>query len=317
MIAARDVEVKIEIDPGAPAASDVEILIGDSSKFRADTGWEPRIPFDQTLRDLLDYWRDAAPRARRASRPEPGLRLHVLVTGISGFVGPRLARHLLERGDRVSGTYPIDRPPRSRRAGRCACTRSTCWMPRLERAVARGRAGRHRQPRGAVARRRVVEADGRLLPRQRDGHREPAGGRRRAAGGDRLSAEVYGLVPEERAADRGGAAGRSPHALRADQGGGGAARPRPRRRGGPRLQPGGPGRPPSFALPTFAAPARGDRAEAGESRPARRQPLGARDFVHVDDGAAGVRLLAEKGERGGIYNIASGRAPAICEALDA
>src|SRR5204862_8256435 len=35
---------------------------------------------------------------------------HILVTGISGFVGPRLARHLLERGDRVSGTFLVDRP---------------------------------------------------------------------------------------------------------------------------------------------------------------------------------------------------------------
>jgi GDP-4-dehydro-6-deoxy-D-mannose reductase len=51
------VEVKIETDPARLRPSDVEILIGDSSKFRADTGWEPRIPFDQTLRDLLDHWR--------------------------------------------------------------------------------------------------------------------------------------------------------------------------------------------------------------------------------------------------------------------
>jgi GDP-4-dehydro-6-deoxy-D-mannose reductase len=51
------VEVRIETDPARLRPSDVEILIGDSSKFRADTGWEPRIPFDQTLRDLLDYWR--------------------------------------------------------------------------------------------------------------------------------------------------------------------------------------------------------------------------------------------------------------------
>src|SRR6185436_4328625 len=59
------VEVKVEIDPARLRPSDVEILIGDSSKFRADTGWEPRIPFDQTLRDLLDYWR----RTLKARQP--------------------------------------------------------------------------------------------------------------------------------------------------------------------------------------------------------------------------------------------------------
>src|SRR5215213_2614869 len=57
LIALANVEVKIETDPERLRPSDVEILIGDASKFKADTGWEPRIPFDQTLRDLLDYWR--------------------------------------------------------------------------------------------------------------------------------------------------------------------------------------------------------------------------------------------------------------------
>lgn len=57
IIALANVEVKIEVDPERLRPSDVEILIGDSSKFRADTGWEPRIPFEQTVRDLLDYWR--------------------------------------------------------------------------------------------------------------------------------------------------------------------------------------------------------------------------------------------------------------------
>lgn len=52
------VEVKIEVDPDRLRPSDVEILIGDSSKFRADTGWEPQVPFEKTLTDLLDYWRD-------------------------------------------------------------------------------------------------------------------------------------------------------------------------------------------------------------------------------------------------------------------
>jgi len=57
IIQMASVEVKVEVDPDRLRPSDVEILIGDSSKFRADTGWEPRIPFEQTLRDLLDYWR--------------------------------------------------------------------------------------------------------------------------------------------------------------------------------------------------------------------------------------------------------------------
>ena len=57
IVGMAQVEVKIETDPARLRPSDVEVLIGDSSKFRADTGWEPRIPFDQTVRDLLDHWR--------------------------------------------------------------------------------------------------------------------------------------------------------------------------------------------------------------------------------------------------------------------
>lgn len=67
LIALANVEVKIETDPDRLRPSDVEILIGDSSKFRADTGWEPRIPFDQTLRDLLAYWRETLASRKRSS----------------------------------------------------------------------------------------------------------------------------------------------------------------------------------------------------------------------------------------------------------
>jgi GDP-4-dehydro-6-deoxy-D-mannose reductase len=66
LIALANVEVKIETDPERLRPSDVEILIGDASKFKADTGWEPRIPFDQTLRDLLDYWRHTLRRRHAA-----------------------------------------------------------------------------------------------------------------------------------------------------------------------------------------------------------------------------------------------------------
>jgi GDP-4-dehydro-6-deoxy-D-mannose reductase len=32
-------------------------LAGDNRKLRAETGWEPKIPFEKTLDDLLHYWR--------------------------------------------------------------------------------------------------------------------------------------------------------------------------------------------------------------------------------------------------------------------
>lgn len=63
LLALSHVEVRVEVDPERLRPSDVEILVGDASKFHADTGWEPRIPLDQTLRDILDYWRADVARA--------------------------------------------------------------------------------------------------------------------------------------------------------------------------------------------------------------------------------------------------------------
>lgn len=53
-----DVEVKIEVDPKRLRPSDVPVLLSDSSKFKAMTGWAPQIPFRRSLQDLLDYWRE-------------------------------------------------------------------------------------------------------------------------------------------------------------------------------------------------------------------------------------------------------------------
>lgn len=50
--------IHVQIDPARFRPSDVEILLGDYSKFHAKTGWVPKIPFEQTLQDLLQYWRE-------------------------------------------------------------------------------------------------------------------------------------------------------------------------------------------------------------------------------------------------------------------
>jgi GDP-4-dehydro-6-deoxy-D-mannose reductase len=49
---------RIQVDPDRLRPSDVQILLADASKFRTLTGWAPTIPFEKTLSDLLDYWRE-------------------------------------------------------------------------------------------------------------------------------------------------------------------------------------------------------------------------------------------------------------------
>jgi GDP-mannose 4,6-dehydratase len=36
---------------------DADLQVPDTTKFRKHTGWEPEIPFEKTMQDLLDYWR--------------------------------------------------------------------------------------------------------------------------------------------------------------------------------------------------------------------------------------------------------------------
>lgn len=57
LISLAKVKVKVEQDPKRMRPSDVELLLGDPAKLKKDTGWEPRYKFEQTMKDLLDYWR--------------------------------------------------------------------------------------------------------------------------------------------------------------------------------------------------------------------------------------------------------------------
>jgi GDP-mannose 4,6-dehydratase len=50
-------DIRIEVDQERLRPIDADLQIPDTSKFRAHTGWEPEIPFETTMRDLLDYWR--------------------------------------------------------------------------------------------------------------------------------------------------------------------------------------------------------------------------------------------------------------------
>ncbi len=53
------VPVRIEQNPALLRPHDIPLLLGDASRLRADTGWVPHIPIEQTVDDLLDYWRRA------------------------------------------------------------------------------------------------------------------------------------------------------------------------------------------------------------------------------------------------------------------
>lgn len=60
LISLSTVKDKIEIvtDPERLRPIDADLQIPDCRKFKNHTGWEPQISFEQTMKDLLDYWRN-------------------------------------------------------------------------------------------------------------------------------------------------------------------------------------------------------------------------------------------------------------------
>ena len=60
LLAESRVAMTVRKDPARQRPSDAPIIYGDSTRLRQRTGWEPIIPFEQSLRDTLDYWREAA-----------------------------------------------------------------------------------------------------------------------------------------------------------------------------------------------------------------------------------------------------------------
>ncbi len=57
MKAKARVPIAIEQDPSRFRPNDTPLVLGDHSRLTADTGWSPQIPLEQTVEDLLGYWR--------------------------------------------------------------------------------------------------------------------------------------------------------------------------------------------------------------------------------------------------------------------
>jgi GDPmannose 4,6-dehydratase len=50
-------DIRVEVDPDRLRPVDADLQVPDTAKFSAHTGWKPEIPFEKTMADLLDYWR--------------------------------------------------------------------------------------------------------------------------------------------------------------------------------------------------------------------------------------------------------------------
>ena len=50
--------IEIVQDPSRLRPIDADLQVPDTSKFTNHTGWKPQITFQQTMNDLLEYWRE-------------------------------------------------------------------------------------------------------------------------------------------------------------------------------------------------------------------------------------------------------------------
>ena len=58
-------EIEIHVDPERLRPIDADRQIPDTSKFEKHTGWKPQISFEQTMTDLLNYWRERVSRGEQ------------------------------------------------------------------------------------------------------------------------------------------------------------------------------------------------------------------------------------------------------------
>jgi GDP-4-dehydro-6-deoxy-D-mannose reductase len=49
--------VRIDVDPTRLRPQDTPVIVGDAARLKDATGWQPTVPFEQMLDDLLEYWR--------------------------------------------------------------------------------------------------------------------------------------------------------------------------------------------------------------------------------------------------------------------
>jgi GDP-D-mannose dehydratase len=60
--------IEVEVDPARLRPSDVTLQVPCVDKFHKETGWEPKIRFEKTLEDTLDYWRTRFSRELNVTR---------------------------------------------------------------------------------------------------------------------------------------------------------------------------------------------------------------------------------------------------------
>ena len=57
LVSMARVAVRVVTDPSRYRPNDTPVVVGDPTRTHSELGWSPAIPFEQTVSDLLEYWR--------------------------------------------------------------------------------------------------------------------------------------------------------------------------------------------------------------------------------------------------------------------
>jgi GDP-4-dehydro-6-deoxy-D-mannose reductase len=63
LLARARVTIRVRIDAARYRPNDIPVLVGDHTRISTELGWQPLIPLEQTLHDLLEFWRAQASAA--------------------------------------------------------------------------------------------------------------------------------------------------------------------------------------------------------------------------------------------------------------
>ena len=66
LVARARVPVRVRVDPARFRPNDLPILNGDPRRIQGELGWTAEIPIEQTLDDLLEYWRKEEGKRQKA-----------------------------------------------------------------------------------------------------------------------------------------------------------------------------------------------------------------------------------------------------------
>ncbi len=58
MLGMSETTLEVRQSPELMRPLDIPLILGSNRRFTEEVGWEPAIPIETTLRDLLDYWRE-------------------------------------------------------------------------------------------------------------------------------------------------------------------------------------------------------------------------------------------------------------------